>query len=154
MPALTLSTRIGIIDGLVSFVGWAIVAFVSASSFLNALPYLIAVLLPFSAYVGWQGARTVPKILAGQAPMLHVAFNGFWASAVITALALCALYAHDANAAGKLPFDYYFIYRLLPLLPVGGVVGAVHGIAVVLLNRALLHIHHKWSRQHVVRSNG
>jgi hypothetical protein len=154
MPPLAFSTRIGILDGVVFFCLWAAVALFSASNPMNAVPYIAFGLLPVACYVGWQGSRSVPRILGGQASWSYAALVGFLAGVALAAFALVALYAHDATAAGQLPFDYFVLYRLLPLLPIAGLVGALHGIAFLVLNKLFIRALNKNGNNSAIHSNG
>lgn len=145
--AETLARKIGRIDALLFFVIWSCVGLMSATHPWGALPVIVFLLVPASALVGWRGAALVLLILAGAASLRRAVIEGFgWGAAFVFAIWLWGA-ASSAFAAGgvldglsplQAEFWYAVSVTLLPVLGVGGILGALHGIALFYLNRWLV----------------
>lgn len=142
-----LARKIGRIDASLFFVAWACVGLVSATHPWDSLPILVFLLLPASALVGWCGAASVRLILAGSASFRRAAIEGGgWGAAFVFTVWLCGASKSVLAAGGVLDglsplqaeFWYALSVTLLPALGVGGILGALHGIAFFNLNRWLV----------------
>jgi hypothetical protein len=149
--ANSLARKIGGIDALLFFVLWSCASLASTSNVWGAVPAIAFLLLPASALVGWRGAVSVRLILAGSASLRRAAIEGFvWGAAFVLAVWLWGA-ANSAFAAGgaldglsPLQSEFWFALSvtLLPALVVGGLLGAVHGIALFYFNRWLVRANH------------
>ena len=141
--AESLARRVGRIDAVLFFAIWSCVGLASATHPWGSLPVIVFLLVPASALVGWRGAASVRRILAGTASLRRAAVEGFsWGAAFVFAVWLWGT-ASSAFAAGgvldglsPLQSEFWFAVgvTLVPALGIGGVVGALHGVALFYLN--------------------
>jgi len=146
-PTEKRARNIGRIDALIFFVVWASVGMLSATSAYGALPLIIMVLIPASALVGWRGAASARKILAGRPSIKHAAIEGFgWGAAVAFVVWLWG-FSNAALAAGTVfdglsPLEPRFwltvATSLIPVLLIAGCFGAVTGVILHFINLRLL----------------
>jgi hypothetical protein len=139
--------KVGRIDALLFFVIWSCVAAMLASRPIGSLPIIIFLLVPASALVGWRGAASVRLIVSGVASLQRAALEGFtWGAAFAFGIWLWG-FSNAALAAGTI-FDGLSPLRpvfwvsvattLLPAMGVAGLLGAMHGVAFLYLNRWLV----------------
>jgi len=156
--AESLARKIGRIDALLFFVLWSCVGLASASHAWGAVPAIVFLLLPASALVGWRGKQKKHNcglILAGAASLRRAAFEGFgWGIAFVSSIWLWGA-TNSAFAAGgaldglsplQSEFWYALSVTLLPALGIGGLLGAVHGIAFFYLNGWLVRANPSFHR--------
>lgn len=145
--AETLARKIGRIDALLFFVLWSCVGLASATHPWGSLPFILFLLVPASALVGWRGATSVHLFLAGTASLRRTVIEGFgWGVAFVFLVWLWGA-SKEAFAAGcvfdglsPLQSEFWFAVSvtLPPTLGIGGIFGALHGIAFFYLNRWLV----------------
>ena len=148
--AASVARKIDRIDALLFFVVWSCVGLVSATHPWGLLPVVVFLLFPASALVGWRGAASVRFILAGTASLGRALIEGFaWGMAFVVAIWLWSA-GNSALAAGgvldglsPLQAEFWFAVSvtLLPALCIGGIFGALRGIALYYLNRWLVKVH-------------
>lgn len=139
----TLARKIGRIDALLFFIIWSCVGLTSATHPWGALPIIVFLLIPASALVGWRGAAFVRLILAEATSLRRAVLEGFgWGAAFVFAIwlwgAISSAFAAGHVLEGLSPLQAEFWYAvsvtLLPALGIGGILGALHGIALFYLN--------------------
>lgn len=145
--AEALARKIGRIDALLFFAIWACVGLAAATYPSGSLPIIILLLVPASALVGWRGAASVRLILAGAASLRRAAIEGSVSGAAFVFAIWLWGTASSAFAAGgvmdglsPLQSEFWFAVgvTLVPALGIGGVLGAMHGVALLYLNRWLV----------------
>lgn len=143
----TLARKIGRIDALLFFVLWSCVGLASATDPLGAFPIIVFLLVPASALVGWRGAVSVRLFVAGTASLSRAAIEGAsWGAAFVFVVwfwgasksALAAGGVLDGLSPLQAQFWFALSVTLLPALGIGGIFGAMHGIALFYLNRWLV----------------
>ena len=146
-PTEKLARKVGRIDALIFFVAWASVGMLSATNVYGALPLIIMVLLPASALVGWRGAASARKILAGKSSVKHAAIEGFWWGAAVALVVWLWGFSNAALAAGTVfdglsslepVFWLTVATSLFPVLLIAGCLGAVTGVALYFINLRVL----------------
>ena len=145
----SIALKIGRINGLLFFALWCAIGMGVASQPAGALPAIVFLLVPASALVGWRGAALARRLLAAPVSAQRAAGEGFaWgafsAFAVwgwgFSSAALAAGTVFDGLSPARSEFWLVVATSFLPAMGLAGVVGAEHGIALLLLNRCLVRV--------------
>jgi len=159
--AESLARKIGGIDALLFFIVWSCVGLISATHPWGSLPIIVFLLVPASALVGWRGAACVRLILAGAASLRRAVIEGFcWGATFVFSIwvwgasksALAAGGVLDGLSPLQSEFWYTVSVTLLPALGIGGIFGALHGIALFHLNRWLIRANPSFKRDALKRA--
>lgn len=144
---MSLNRKIGMIDGGLFLIFWSIIGMFNANYWYGALPIIIFILIPSSAFVAWRGAKSVTKIknkkLTCKSSSLEGAICGFIASLILVIWS----YSSHAYAAGSVfddvsPSTIEFYKRLViacvPIISAGTLLGSIHGVLFFRINMFLI----------------
>jgi len=135
------------IDGVLFLIFWSIVGMTTATYWHNALPIIIFILIPVSAFVAWRGAKSVDRIINGKATNKTSAIEGAVCGLIATSAIAIWSYSTQVYAAGSvfdnithnsLEFYKRIAEAYLLLITAGTIIGAIHGVLFFNMNKMLI----------------
>jgi hypothetical protein len=141
---MSLNRKIGMIDGMLFLIFWSISGMASATYWHGALPIIVFIIIPVSAFVAWRGAKSVEKIKNGKATNRTSAIEGGLCGLIATLVISVWSYSTQVYAAGSVfddisPNSFEFFKRIaeayIPIITVGTILGSIHGVLFFNLNK-------------------
>lgn len=132
------------IDGTLFLIFWSIAGMASATYWYGALPIIVFIIIPSSAFVAWRGAKSVENIINGKAKNKTSAIEG-GVCGLIATLAISVwsfstqVYAagsvFDSISFGSLEFFKRIAEAYILIITAGTIISSTHGVLFFNLNK-------------------
>ncbi len=139
--------KIGMIDGGIFLLFWSSVGMLSANYWHGALPVILFILIPVSAFIAWRGTKSVERIKAQKITNKTSAIEGGLYGLFITVLISFWSYSSQVYAAGSvfdgipvssLEFCKRIFVSYILIITAGTALGSIHGVLFYNFNKYLI----------------